>query len=206
MRFRWSLRSFFIAITIFAMLLAWRYNERNKLLQATKEVRARGGEVAFRWQKPVVQTVTQTVIPAYRRSIEYTVTLPDGSTEIRRREHGYTVWIPIQVQQVQSLNKTQQTGSFAHLWGAYDDIAVDAITVSEECVDNDLIDTLTRLNGLKLVVVLRNREYYRLSVCGWEKSQHRADRLKQLDAKFQTTVSLLTSRLPNIAVVAGIQS
>ena len=200
MRFRWSLRTFFIVITLLAIMFAWRHNQRNKLIRATKRVQECVGEVAYRWQSPAISLLKKNDIWPRQFTEPYKVTLPDGSTETRMRTLSWTVHVYIAANQVTTQNSSYQRGSLFAFAGRNDDVAVDAVTVSEKDVDEELLEALKDLDGLKFVVVKRSFNFYLVRQCP---GRFPPSDLKKFSAPYENAVALIESQIPDVSVKAG---
>ena len=89
-----------------------------------------------------------------------------------------------------------------------DDIAVGAVRVSESIVDADLIDQLVKLSGLEIVLICRDRMYYRTSVSKprWHyvTAEEKSKRMMELAKPFEDAKSLVHQHLPNVQVADGL--
>ena len=73
-RYRWGLRSLLILVTVVAVILAARTNERHNIRRAIHQVNLNGGYVLYHWESPVVNDQDFTInLPAQRYTSEQTV-------------------------------------------------------------------------------------------------------------------------------------
>ena len=88
-----------------------------------------------------------------------------------------------------------------------DDIFVDGVRIHEADVDADLIQHLKKLDGLRIVQVCRDIEYFQLSVIDPRyypaTGKQKADKFKELIRRFEAAKTLINKGLPKIDVIDG---
>ena len=206
---KWSLRSMLLLLTLAGVFLAWKYNQRNQIISATKHIQSLGGSVVYRWENPTIAMQTMTVSVEHPAKIETkTRTLADGSVENYDKFLFSSKLATANVE----LKTLKATGNANEEYGILnflgnDDIFVDAVRIHEADVDADLIQHLKKLDGLRIVQVCRDIEYFQLSVIDPRyypaTGKQKADRFKELIRRFEAAKTLINKGLPKIDVVDG---
>ena len=207
---KWSLRSLFALVTVVSILIALKYNERNRVVSATRVIQDLGGEVIYRRENPVISKKQEVFRAAYGAKPRATTrTLPDGTSETVYVTSTWqaTMPFPSTLNFLSRAGTTNQKNRMLEFLGNYD-VAVDAVRIRDSLVDSDLIDQLMKLNGLKIVLICRDRSYYQTSVSQpkWHyvTDEEKSSRMIELGKPFEDAKSLIHKHLPNLQVVDGL--
>ena len=113
------------------------------------------------------------------------------------RNAGYTV----QIDEIRFAAGNPQgfsIGSF--LTGSNSDIAIAAISIPAMSVDSDLVDSLTKLNGLTDIVLCMDQNFFGVEASARMETETKTAELKRLGKHLDDAVNLLKSRLQNIKI------
>jgi len=130
-RYRWGLRSLFVLVTLAALILAARTNERYSIRQAIRQVELNGGCVLYHWESPVVkdQDFSFTFIGNFsKQSVDVVVTKFSFGSDDR-----------------------PGAKLIDFLIGGHTDIDVHTVVVEADNINDDLVDALGRLKNLQSV-------------------------------------------------------
>ena len=202
---KWSIRSLLALLTLVAIILAVKYNERNRLITATNEIHKLGGKTYYRSQNPIIGSKTSFFHPAYAaKPRKITRTRKDGTTSI---EHITSNWqYPTKINVLKFTGATKANRNLFDLLGNQD-VIVDAVQIPESNVDQKFVDCLKNLSGLKIVLISRDQEYFRLRIATPNahqvSAQRRNEKLAKFAKPFEDGKLLILSRLPHVQVVDG---
>ena len=204
MKIRFSLRLFLVVFTLATVFFGLRYNQRANINTAARNVQRLGGTVHLNCKKPRIVSMPNHVRNVvFQVPVPYTVTLPDGSTETRTRieiagrNAGYTIQID-EIRFAAGNPPDFSIGSF--LTGSNSDIAIAAISIPAISVDSDLVDSLTKLNGLTDIVLCMDQNFFGVEASTRMDPKTKTKELKRLGKHLGDAVNLLKSRLPNIKI------
>ena len=202
-----------LLLTIFSAVMAWKFNQRNRIRAATKQIEKLGGQVFYYWENPVVVVKPVIFRRPYRNKHRIkTMTLPDGTVQTyeafghRSFNHPFN----LQVNSLESSGSSIQGANRFSFFGN-EDIMIDSVGIDESDVDADFINQLRKLDNLRTILIYRDREYF--CVYGTRPSQivstavqQRNDDLIELEKPFENAKSMIHSRLPKVRVIDGYRS
>ena len=201
---KWSLKTLLFLLMLVSVFLAWKYNQRNRILSATKKIQDCGGEIYYRWQQPAVRSMFTSVIPYYAlRSQAVKFTGGSKSTSFVNVNIGFDV--PLEVNVLIAGGKSPDS-----IWQrlfSNTEVMVDAVRIDESKVDQEFVEALCDLDGLKLIQVERNKQYFQViasdPVSFQVSEERRAKSLEKLDEPFRAAKQLIHCKLP-IEVIDGL--
>ena len=201
----WSLRGMLLVVTLLSAMLAWKYNQRNRILSATNQVRLAGGEVTYRFQNPLVATKTARFTSRYaEKPHEVTRTLSDGSTVTERVQTSLTLAYPVSVNTVNTSGNSKPNNSIFRFM-SNSDIFVDAVRIPELNVDRKFVAALQDLDGLRIVQICRTQQYFRTIVARPSSHQitleQRQNQLSELSKPFEDSKSIIQQKLPHVQII-----
>ena len=138
-----------LLLTLFSVLLAWKYNERNRILDATKRIESDGGETFYSFQNSSVATQTRTFHSAYSpKPIQEKRTLADGSIETVTRMHSYmhSAIHPVSISVIKNTGNSETNTSILQFF-SNSDICIDSVRISESNVDKRFVTALQILKA-----------------------------------------------------------
>ena len=196
-----------VLVALVAAFLGWKYSQRNRVASATRQIQNFGGHIVHRWENPTV-TMKTLVLTCPRRLRETKPrTLPDGTLEsydVFTIARSYTAFVPIKSLTATG-NADEQLGilNFIGNW----DILVDAVKIHENDVDEELVQHLRNLDGLRIVQVYRDIEYFRMGATdakGYSITElEKSEKLSELNRPFQNAKTLIKKSLPKVDVIDG---
>ena len=198
-----------VLLTLVAAVLAWKYNQRNRILAATKQIQDLGGQVFYRTQNPTTAVKVVHFQSPYRlRPETKTRSLPDGTVE-NYEVFGHRSFNHIFSLQIKSIVPNGKVNQKVNRFLVNAEILVGAVKVQENDVDAEFVKQLQQLDDLKIVLVCRDREYFRVYGANpntyMVTTQQRADRLSELGKPYEDAKSLIHDSLPNVEVVDGLR-
>jgi len=206
-KMKWSLRSLLLLLTLLAAVLAWRYNQRHQILGATKQIRNLGGQIVYRWENPTVAVKTIAVqSPVRTRPETKTRTLKDGTKEDYEvfSHRSFNNYFSVQVK---SLGISGRANHGLLRFFDNEDIAVEAVKIRESSVNEDLVNYLRKLDDLRIVLVCRDQEYFRVYGTNPKiqliTAEQRTGKLNELNKPFEDAKSLINGGLPDVNVIDG---
>jgi len=199
----------FLMLTLLSVMLAWKYNQRNRILSATKQVRLAGGEVVYRSQNPTVVKKTKAFMSAYSQKPIPVSRVRDGKPVIEYVMQTYmaTLQHPMLVDDLQTAGSSQTQNTILRFL-SNSDIFVDAVRLPESNVDKKLVAALRGLDGLRIVQIRRDKQYFRVLVSHPSQRQVTAERkrtrLAELSRPFEDAKSIIDEQLPHVQVIDGV--
>ena len=197
-----------LLVTLIGAVLAFKYNQRYRILTATSQIQKLGGQVVYRRENPAAAVTTISFVSLYRKrpQIEFT-TRQDGTKEIRHvlSNHEFRDF-ELQVNDLTSTGDPDPEPIRPSFF-SNEPILVDAVKVRERDIDASFVNNLKNLDGLKVVLVCRDWEYFR--VFGADPNldfvtpDERDDKLRRLNKPFENAKSLILNNLPEVKVVDG---
>ena len=199
-----------LMLVLLSALLAWKYNQRNRIIAATNQVDLAGGQATYRWQTPTVVGTQRLFRSAYSaRSVKTTRTRSDGSTE--------TVWVtkgymnsaihPFVVNVLNTPGSLRSENLILRFF-SNSDILVDAVWVPELNVDREFVAALQDLDGLRIVQICRNQKYFQTQVAGPNRynvtAEQKRTELDELSKPFEDAKSIIHKILPHVKVIDGV--
>ena len=144
-RIRWGLKSLLAVVTIAALFLAVRVNERSNIIRVIQEVEANDGYVLFQWESPVIDDRSfQYKMPAQLQFQDQT----GQSTTIQTAPRTFD----IVVTDFSFKSDIRPVASFMDfISGTHADIDIHTVVVEVDLIEDDLINALTRLKRLQSV-------------------------------------------------------
>ena len=199
-----------LLLTLFTLLLAWKYNERNRILDATKRIVSDGGEAFYSLQNPSVATQTRTFHSAYPpKPISEKRTLADGSIETVLKTQGYmsSAIHPVSINVIKCTGNSKTNNSILQFF-SNSDVSIDSVRIPESNVDKRFVTALQNLKGLRVVQICRDPHYFR--TCVGSPSRYNIDpeqkqaKLAELSKPFDDAKNLIQAKLPNVVIVDGL--
>jgi len=207
MRIKFSLRWLLILFTIVslaAIFVGWRCNQRSKSQIAAQRIQDQGGEVLYRWQKPRTVKSPVIVFPIVNiAEVPYTETLPDGSQVVRTRTEMFGRNTPntalIEEFRVGSVDPPGfRVASF--LLGSHDDVAISALSIPAAAVEESTVSLLRDIHGLERVLLRVNRHYYAFESSKRATAEQRAQGLERYGEYLKRATELIEKHLPKITL------
>ena len=196
-----------VLLTIVAAALAWKYNQRNRIIFATKSIEKMGGQVLYHRENPTAAMKWMTVTCHRRLRETRTRTLLDGTVEnydVFHIARSYTA--NVQVKSIESAGGANEEDGILNILGNRD-ILVDAAKIHESRVDADFVEHIQKLDGLRVVQVCRDIEYFRMKATDPEgfsiTPEQKEEKLSELDKPFENAKSLIHNSLPEVDVIDG---
>ena len=198
-------------LALLSALLAWKYNQRNRIVAATNQVELAGGQTTYRWQNPTVANTQRLFRSGYsaRSSVKRTRTRSDGST--------VTDWVTMSYMHSAKhpvvVNVLNTPGSFRSenpilKFFSNSDILVDAVRIPELSVDREFVSVLQDLDGLRIVQICRNQKYFRTMVADPNRhhitDEQKCTKLDELSKPFEDAKSIIQQILPHVHVIDGV--
>ena len=202
MKLRFSLRALLIVVTALAVIVGFRLNQRSALQIATKKIRAMDGTVFYSWQLPELVEIPIHVPNAYWTvRVPYTEKRDDGTlitktrTEVAHQNRGHTI-ISESFRPTMANPPGFQIASC--LLGSHNDVAVTAVSIPASAVDKNTVKLLSRMRGLKQVLLLVDQEYFSVKSSTRATQKKRNEDLKRLGKNLQNAKKLIELKLPDI--------
>lgn len=184
-KFKFSIRTLFIILTVVSIVLGLRYQRRVRIQIASNKIKEMGGEVFLACQEPRLFTYQSPIGPMIfhtNRNLPMMATL--NQVHLAKP-------------------KQQRSPIIAFLFGATDDVEVFAVAISATSVNDETVRLLQKLGGVEVVLLHVSADYLRIKHATRITEESRERNLERLGKDFRRAKDLIEHAIPGVAIYQG---